>query len=341
MNELQLRTTEMFDGVRADIYENANYEMFMTSAQLGRCLGYAEPRKAISKIIDRNPYLGDAEFSGVVKLGTPKGGTQRTRVFNEDGIYEVTLLANTEKSIEFRRWIRNLIKSLRRGDIQLATGNITYSPELFEAALQKHLGVINDRLTDLEKHLEERKPSIPSFWSWKKNVANKAIDTICAELNIDCRTAYDMVYDNMTGAYGFDKSCAMSKFCSKYGVDEVSTIDAIADVPEYATMFVSSAYNIINNAQSNNAIATRVVIPTMSCESEIKNIIEPLIEKYHDKSARGARTYGKVYKAMRSDRSWKQLMSRRKCHTKKELIESDSNLMKDFITTVDKMLKED
>ena len=39
MNELQLKTTEMFGEVQTDIYENESHEMFMTIEQLGRCLG--------------------------------------------------------------------------------------------------------------------------------------------------------------------------------------------------------------------------------------------------------------------------------------------------------------
>src|SRR5690606_23792826 len=52
---------------------------------------YSQPNAAISKLIERNEYLADTEFSGVTKLTTPKGRTQETRLFTEDGIYEVTM----------------------------------------------------------------------------------------------------------------------------------------------------------------------------------------------------------------------------------------------------------
>lgn len=38
MNELQLRTTEMFGEVQTDIYENEYHEMFMTARQLSKCV---------------------------------------------------------------------------------------------------------------------------------------------------------------------------------------------------------------------------------------------------------------------------------------------------------------
>ena len=117
MNDLQLIKSSKFGEIECDIYSNEE-EMFMTTEQLGCCLGYAYGKQAISKILDRNNYLKDKEFSGVVKLGTPSG-EQETRVFTEDGIYEVTMLAKTEKAKEFRRFIRKLLKSLRRGEAKI------------------------------------------------------------------------------------------------------------------------------------------------------------------------------------------------------------------------------
>ena len=57
MNELRLKTTEMFGEVQTDIYENESHEMFMTIEQLGRCLGYANGRKGVDNLIFRNKYL--------------------------------------------------------------------------------------------------------------------------------------------------------------------------------------------------------------------------------------------------------------------------------------------
>lgn len=115
---LQLIKSESFGSVEADIYSNGN-DMFMTTEQLGACLEYAQPKTAISKILDRSPYLKEIEFSGVTKLTTPNGGTQDTRVFTEDGIYEVTMLSNQPKAKEFRAWIRKILKGLRKGNLKI------------------------------------------------------------------------------------------------------------------------------------------------------------------------------------------------------------------------------
>ena len=118
---LSLIKSESFGSVQCDFYQNDQEQNCMTTEQLGQALGYEFPKQAIGKIIDRNAYLKNDEFSGVVKLGTPNGGTQETRVFTEDGIYEVTFLSKTAKAKEFRAWVREILKSLRKGQTVLVS----------------------------------------------------------------------------------------------------------------------------------------------------------------------------------------------------------------------------
>lgn len=118
MNNLVLAKSESFHGVQCDFWRNEDTDnYFMTSDQLGSALGYANPRQAISKVVDRNAYLRTEEFSGVVKMGTPSG-EQETRIFTEDGIYEVTMLAKTQIAREFRAKVRKILKELRNGTIK-------------------------------------------------------------------------------------------------------------------------------------------------------------------------------------------------------------------------------
>lgn len=121
MKNLQLIKSSKFGEVECDIYSNEK-EMFMTMNQLSNCLGYKE-KDGIKKIVKRNEYLKQKEFSQIVPISFGEGGqndtTQETRVFTEDGIYEVTMLAKTEKAKEFRAFIRKLLKSLRKGEAKL------------------------------------------------------------------------------------------------------------------------------------------------------------------------------------------------------------------------------
>ncbi|MDT8901128.1 Bro-N domain-containing protein [Anaeroselena agilis] len=112
MNELRLVKSESFGTVKCDFYHGDD-AICMTSEQLGQALGYADPQKAISNLANRNMYLNAPEFSGFLNLRTP-GGMQLTRVFTEDGIYEVAMLARTDQANAFRAWVRSVIKSIRR-----------------------------------------------------------------------------------------------------------------------------------------------------------------------------------------------------------------------------------
>ena len=117
MNKLQLIKSESFGSVEADIYSNGS-DMFMTIDQLAGCLEYTS-RDAIEKMVARNPYLKTPEFSVTDKLSATDGKQYNTRVFTEDGIYEVTMLSNQPKAKEFRAWIRKILKGLRKGSLKI------------------------------------------------------------------------------------------------------------------------------------------------------------------------------------------------------------------------------
>ena len=62
--------------------------MFMTISQLAACLGYAD-KSGVEKIVQRNPYLKEKQFSCTDVLSVQKGANsfskQETRIFTEDG----------------------------------------------------------------------------------------------------------------------------------------------------------------------------------------------------------------------------------------------------------------
>lgn len=119
-----------FCGTQCDIYSDDANEMFMTAFQLGSCLGYTNPQKAIDNLISRNKYLKTDEFSVTLKMRATDGKQYDTRIFTEDGIYEVTMLAKTEKAKEFRTFVRQLIKSIRKGEtLVVSTAECSQTPE--------------------------------------------------------------------------------------------------------------------------------------------------------------------------------------------------------------------
>lgn len=117
MNQLKLVKSAMFGEIQADIYKKGE-EPYMTINQLSECLGYSD-RRGIEKIVERNPYLKNKDFSVTDKMSATDGKKYETRIFTEDGIYEITMLAKTERAKEFRAWVRKILKSLRSGKAKI------------------------------------------------------------------------------------------------------------------------------------------------------------------------------------------------------------------------------
>lgn len=199
-------------------------------------------------------------------------------------------------------------------------------------------------------------PSQSNYWLWKKHVVNPIVGKISQKLKINSNDVYTLIYDNMAAQYGFYKPYAINQFCAKYNVESVSCIDAVADDSNYMFEFWQSAIKLLEccgvseTEQSNFIDSIDDTIPEISTvnqnpatqntkvKDEIEKIIEPLIIKCGDKSPHGVVTLRKIYREMKSDRSWKSLMTRRHIHNKKKLVLSDPKLLSELNKTVQSLL---
>lgn len=208
----------------------------------------------------------------------------------------------------------------------------------------------NDVAT-LKKEIEKLTPTPLNCSSWKRNIATPLVSSLSKIIDLPIAETYKFIYDDMASTYGFDKIHAMTQFCNKYKVDNVSTIDAVADVPTYIEMFTKSVNKFldINNpisdtfdtntkSEANNNINTTNSI--IDCSTfTVEEIIKPLVDLYHDTSVNNAYTYRRVYKVMRSDRSWKALMTRRHCKSKKNLVTKFADVKRDFAKAVNQLME--
>lgn len=296
--------------------------MYMTAEQLGRCLGYSHPRENINKIVQRNDYLKEDEFSCEVKM-TSESGAKNTRIFNEDGIYEITFLAKTEKAREFRSWARTLLKSLRKGELKLSQDNVVFSPDVIEAIIQKYLPRLNPLTLN----------------TWKKYVAKPLVSSIQEQANLELKESYEFVYSQMTEKFGFNSAFAIMQFRDKYFVDTVSIIDTIAENPVYQQQFVMAANNILERL----AAFTLADVPQrkkFTIEDSVDTIISELADIYNDGTQTHLSIYKLIYNKMNTARGWKYAMSRHHKYTKKSLIESNPNYKKRFVDVCNDILLE-
>jgi len=157
MGKLELVKQENFGEIQCNFYKK-DENVYMTINQLAESLGYSN-RKGIEKLIERNEYLKNSEFSVTDKLSGTDGKRYNTRVFTEDGIYEVTMLSKTEKAKEFRTWVRTVLKTIRKHEVYMTPKmieEVLYNPDTIikiatalkeEQTKVKELTTINSNLT--------------------------------------------------------------------------------------------------------------------------------------------------------------------------------------------------
>ena len=109
-----------FEGTSISVSLNNN-EIEIEMGELAKALQYNNI-SALKRIVETNRELLDKKFSYLKKVDSIENGVKKKRekrIFTEDGLYEVTMSANTEVSKKFRRRIRELIKAIRKKDLVL------------------------------------------------------------------------------------------------------------------------------------------------------------------------------------------------------------------------------
>ncbi len=133
-----------------------NNELEIEMGELAKAIGYADIR-GLKKLIDANPELKNKEFSYLKKVDSIENGIlkkREKRLFTEDGLYEVTMLANTENAKKFRRFVRDLMKKYRKNELILRTPTLlpTQQAQLDEMVdiIKSRDGEIGDLLDSFE-----------------------------------------------------------------------------------------------------------------------------------------------------------------------------------------------
>ena len=104
----------VFENTELQVMVNNNHEIEMDMDELAKALGFKD-KDSFKSIILRNPELQSSEFSKIKKVLSNEGGVLKKRdkrVFNQDGIFEISYLANTDRAKDFRRFIKAFSKEM-------------------------------------------------------------------------------------------------------------------------------------------------------------------------------------------------------------------------------------
>lgn len=120
LGNLELVKQGDFLGTKCDFYKDTNDNIYMTRKQIFKALEYSE-EKAITQIHNRNKQLDSMSvrikaFDKVCQNDIPLKTDLHpdSLLYNEDGVYEITFLSRQPKAVEFRAWVRERIKEIRK-----------------------------------------------------------------------------------------------------------------------------------------------------------------------------------------------------------------------------------
>lgn len=358
---LQLIKQEKFGEVQADIYSSPD-EMFMTANQLGECLGYSNPTIAINKLATRNEYLKSTEFSVVTKLVSTDGKAYETRLFNEQGIYEVAFLSKTDVARKFRSWVRGVLTALRKRDIQLSSNNVSIIPEVLANKIDQLIGY-NKQLVKENKELAKSISTIkseifkisykPTYSAWKTKVNAKILE-VSKITEISYTTLQNQIFLQMK-----ENGCDLIKLSNQYafenGIEHCPIIEFIDKTESIKRQFevlldemvkktATNPHYQHNGDNASKSVKESVNRPTTATEL-IRVVMQALIEKYDDHSSGGCATYRKVYEAMGVSWKYRTTMYMNEHDTKTtpkklDMITNDKKLRELFSKTVSGLLQE-
>ena len=152
--DLALCKQEKFNGVLVDFYRDENNDVFMTREQIGTALEYAQPRKAIDKIHQRNKERLN-KFSVGVKLGATDGKVYKTIIYNSRGVYEICRYSKQPKANEFYDWVYEVLETIR------TTGSYTVPRYNLPTSYKEAVQALLEQIEINEKTQEELNKAKP------------------------------------------------------------------------------------------------------------------------------------------------------------------------------------
>lgn len=106
MSKFILVKDKKFWNLRCDVWQSGE-DFFMTREQIGKALGYKNPKKAISDIHNRHKERMD-KFSTVRKTQTVDGREHETFLYSTRGIYEICRWSNKPRANDFYDFVYGL-----------------------------------------------------------------------------------------------------------------------------------------------------------------------------------------------------------------------------------------
>ena len=87
---------------------NQNNQIWLTTKEIGKGLGYRNPSADIANLYDRNADEFTAEMTALIEMQTA-GGIQKVRIFSLRGAHLIAMFARTKVAKDFRKWVLDVL----------------------------------------------------------------------------------------------------------------------------------------------------------------------------------------------------------------------------------------
>lgn len=272
MNNLKLITTENFEdgvvenGIPCDFWKDVNEEYFITREQIGRALGYSNPRKAIEQIHMRHKDRID-KFSCVIKSeisrspqsdptskdsslqseGIDSNGSIQERTFySRKGVMEICRWSRQPVADKFMDWVWEVIDDLIAESIQNSSNTI--SKEIVDTVNE-----ISASVKEIERAVAQRSRCSFHYSRWRSKVARKAkvlayIHNLNTMQNLDTNESikkiYGQIYFDMKLIYGKNIADYKEEYLNQF--PDIDGIPSGIEIVEYFGELRELFDNIIN-----------------------------------------------------------------------------------------------
>jgi len=151
---------------------------YFTRRAIGLWLGYNHPRKAVDKIVERNPHIADPRWSTTVKLTAVEGGHEVTRdieVYDPIGLQLIVFESHQPKALQFKIMAANLVWEYMNGGltrVQPPKQKLLHAAERLQEIEQLPWGKRCAAMLEFGKAIGK---SFPTLNRWRKRLRDYGV----------------------------------------------------------------------------------------------------------------------------------------------------------------------
>lgn len=283
------------------------------------------------------------------EIRTSEINNRGTVLLTESGYLMIVKSFRDDLSWQVQRQLVNAYFKMRRIELPTKTEtNLNDEINFHKSFITKELRSLNGSIKELtvlfkayilSQREQQSSPAVNQTDAedeWKHIKAQSMILSVADIYDLDNRKALQRIYDTMIRLYNFDPNKAKSEYLKVYNTDNCTLITAVSISETYRKQFELAAEHI-TKPDFTDIPQTENMSDTADAD-KIETVIRPLVEKYGDNTPKHMKVYGKVYKNMMTDRSWKIVMAKNKCRNKKQVLMKCDKWYNVFKREVEKLL---